>query len=156
MLPTLRRSLSILPLFALLSCSGSGDSPTGPAPTIESTTFASSLAIDLTQFTKTATGLYYKDVTVGTGAQVASGQSVTTNYIGWLANGTQFDIGTLQFTFGVGAVIAGWDQGLGGMRAGGTRMLIIPPALGYGTAGSGSKIPGNSILVFRVSLLSIP
>ncbi|MBI3567770.1 MAG: FKBP-type peptidyl-prolyl cis-trans isomerase [Gemmatimonadetes bacterium] len=151
---TFRRTAALLSLVVAAGCSTSADTP-ATAPDISTVTFASSLGIDLTQFTKTATGLYYRDVTVGTGAQVSSGQNITTNYVGWLTNGTQFDAGTLPFTFGVGQVIAGWDQGLGGMKVGGTRMLIIPPALGYGAQGSG-KIPGNAILVFRVSLLSIP
>lgn len=150
-----RRTVALLPMILVAACSSGGDSPT-TAPTIEATTFASSLGIDLTQYTKTATGLYYRDQTVGTGTQVGSGQKITTSYVGWLANGTQFDAGNISFNFGTGAVIAGWDQGMGGMKVGGTRWLIIPPALGYGAQGSPPQIPGNSILVFRVSLNSIP
>ena len=150
-----RRAIPLLSMLVVAACSSSGDSPTTP-PTIEATTFAASLGIDLTQYTRTATGLYYRDQTVGTGAQVAGGQKITTTYVGWLANGTQFDAGSISFSFGTGAVIPGWDQGMGGMRVGGTRWLIIPPALGYGTSGSPPQIPGNAILVFKVSLNSIP
>jgi FKBP-type peptidyl-prolyl cis-trans isomerase FkpA len=149
----LRRAVSLVAVLAA-ACSGSGDTP-ATAPTIEQTTFASSLGIDLTTFTRTATGLYYKDLNVGTGTQVATGQNVTTNYVGWLTNGTQFDAGSIQFIFGAGQVVAGWDQGLGGMKVGGARMLIVPPSLGYGASGRGN-VPGNSIMVFRVSILSIP
>jgi FKBP-type peptidyl-prolyl cis-trans isomerase len=150
-----RRAVVFAALVAA-ACGTSGDTaPNSAAPDIASATFASSLGIDLTQFTKTATGLYYKDVTVGTGAQVASGQSITTNYIGWLANGTQFDSGTIPFVYGVGQVIQGWDQGLGGMQVGAKRQLIIPPSLGYGASGSG-PIPGNAILVFNVEIISVP
>jgi len=150
----LRRTATLLSLILAASCGGGGDTPV-TAPAIESTTFASALGIDLSTFTKTSTGLYYKDLNVGTGTQVATGQNVTTNYIGWLTDGTQFDAGSIQFAFGTGAVIAGWDQGLGGMKVGGARMLIVPPALGYGSKGSG-KVPGNAIMVFRVSVITIP
>ena len=155
MSPSFRRTAALLPLIVAAACSSGGDSPT-TAPTIEATTFASALGVDLPQYTKTATGLYYRDQTVGTGAQVASGQKISTSYVGWLANGSQFDAGSISFTFGAGAVIPGWDQGMGGMKVGGTRWLIIPPALGYGAQGSPPQIPGNSILVFKVSLNSIP
>jgi FKBP-type peptidyl-prolyl cis-trans isomerase len=110
--------------------------------------------VNLAASTKTASGLYYRDITVGVGALVpaTSGASVTTTYAGYLRNGTQFDAGNLPaFTTGTGAVIDGYDEGVRGMRVGGQRQLIIPPALGYGSRGSGS-IPGNSILVFVITL----
>ena len=77
---------------------------------------------------------------------------MTTSYAGYLRNGTEFDSGSLPaFTTGTGAVIAGYDEGVRGMRVGGQRQLIIPPSLGYGSRGSGS-IPANSILVFVITL----
>ncbi len=96
----------------------------------------------------------------------ATGNTLTVNYTGWLysstaANfrGTQFDTSVgkqpFQFKLGVGSVIAGFDQGLVGMRVGGTRVLIIPSALGYGAAGVPGLIPPNSGLVFSVELLAV-
>ncbi len=106
-----------------------------------------------------ATGLVVQDEVVGTGATTAQlGDVLTVNYTGKLQNGTIFDtsIGKapIQFTLGAGQVIPGWDQGLQGMRVGGTRLLIIPPGLAYGSQGVGS-IPPNSTLVFEVQLLGV-
>lgn len=105
------------------------------------------------------------DIVVGTGAQAIGGRKLTVHYTGWLydadrpeSKGTQFDSSVggapYQFTLGLGQVIAGWDQGLPGMRVGGVRRLIVPPSLGYGSSGSGS-IPGNRALVFDVELLAV-
>lgn len=135
------------------------EAPTGPAPVIETTTFASSLGINLSLMTKTASGLYYQDVPAGSGTSAAKDIHVTVHYTGYLTNGTSFDtsIGKAPFPFvlGTGAVIAGWDEGLVGMRVGGTRKLVIPSQLAY-SGGSVGSIPPNSILVFNVQLLSIP
>lgn len=135
--------------------------PTGPAPAIEDTTFASSLNITLSSMTKTTNGVYFQDLTPGTGAAAASGSHLTVRYTGYFTNGTSFDtnIGSgktaLEFTLGSSQVIKGWDEGLVGLKVGGTRRLIIPPALGYGS-GQYQNIPPNSILVFTVQLVSIP
>jgi FKBP-type peptidyl-prolyl cis-trans isomerase FkpA len=103
-------------------------------------------------------GLVVQDEVVGTGATAAAGDVVTVNYTGKLQDGTVFDtsIGKtpFQFTLGVGQVLPGWDEGLQGMKVGGKRLLIIPPALGYGAQASG-PIPANSTLVFEVDLLSV-
>ena len=152
----LRRLTLAFIIAAMASgCQGSSDSPV--APNITSTTFAAALGVDLNASTKTATGLYYRDLIAGTGTAVSSGNVLTVRYTGWFTNGTQFDTNQsatgFGFTIGAGQVISGWDQGLIGMKVGGRRQLIIPPALGYGTAGSGS-IPGNSILVFTVDVLT--
>ncbi|MHB8719460.1 MAG: FKBP-type peptidyl-prolyl cis-trans isomerase [Candidatus Dormibacteria bacterium] len=109
--------------------------------------------------TAAAGGLQTGDITVGTGAVVANGDSLTVQYTGWLPNGTVFDssrsAGRQPFTFviGTGHVIAGWDQGLIGMRVGGKRRLVIPPSLGYGARATGC-IPANSTLLFDVEVLS--
>jgi peptidylprolyl isomerase len=126
---------------------------------IETTTFAPALGVDLAASTRTSTGLYYRDLTVGTGATVAAGQLVSVRYTGWLANGTQFDSNVssaspFEFTLGSGQVIPGFDQGIAGMRVGGRRQVIIPPALGYGAAGSGT-IPGNAVIVFTVEVVGV-
>jgi len=113
------------------------------------------------------TSLQTTDVTVGTGTQASIGRQLTVNYTGWVYSntasdhhGTQFDSSLspgrspFVFTLGVGQVIAGWDQGMNGMRVGGRRALIIPPSLGYGNQANGS-IPPNSTLIFDVELLDV-
>ena len=127
-------------------------------PEISSTTFAASLGVDLTTFTKTPSGLYYRDVTVGAGAVVANGQLVGIHYVGALPNGTQFDANVapatpFSFRLGTRAVIKGFDEGVAGMLVGGRRVLLVPPSLGYGAEAVGS-IPKNSILWFDVQVVS--
>jgi hypothetical protein len=109
---------------------------------------------------KTASGLKYTDLTVGTGATPQRGQTVTVHYTGTLENGTKFDSsvdrGTpADFRIGVGAVIKGWDEGLMTMKVGGKRRLVIPANLGYGPTGRPPDIPGNSTLLFDVELLGV-
>lgn len=104
-------------------------------------------------------GLQIQDEIVGQGQEVKSGDTVTVNYLGTLENGTKFDSSydrNQPFTtqIGVGAVIKGWDEGIVGMKIGGKRKLIIPPALGYGAQTAGS-IPPNSVLIFEVELVAI-
>ena len=100
-----------------------------------------------------------KDLIVGTGAEAKTGQSVTMNYVGVnYKTGKEFDSSwkrnePFNFTLGKKTVIAGWEKGIPGMKVGGRRELIIPPALGYGAAGSPPTIPGNETLVFVVDLL---
>ena len=100
-----------------------------------------------------------QDVVVGTGAIAAAGDTLTVNYIGTLTNGTKFDSSfdrgqPFTFVLGTGQVIAGWDQGVPGMRVGGERRLTIPPELAYGNRAVG-PIPANSTLVFYITLISI-
>jgi FKBP-type peptidyl-prolyl cis-trans isomerase len=108
-----------------------------------------------------STGLQVTDETVGTGAEAVSGKTVSVSYTGTLANGTVFDSTSkdggqpFSFTLGSGQVIKGWDQGLVGMKVGGTRKLVIPPSLAYGSSGAGSSIPPNATLTFVVQLLSV-
>lgn len=103
-------------------------------------------------------GLKYQDIAVGDGALAESGSTVSVNYTGWLANGTQFDSsvgrGPFSFRLGAGQVIKGWDEGVKGMRVGGKRKLTIPSDLGYGERGIG-PIPPNSTLLFDVELLDV-
>jgi FKBP-type peptidyl-prolyl cis-trans isomerase FkpA len=112
----------------------------------------------------TASGLQYEDTTPGTGAEAKAGQHVTVHYTGWLYNngvkGTKFDSSKDRndpFAFGLGAgmVIQGWDEGVQGMKVGGKRLLVIPPALGYGARGAGGVIPPNATLMFEVELLAV-
>jgi peptidylprolyl isomerase len=107
------------------------------------------------------TGLMYKDLKVGKGAEAAAGQTVDVQYTGVLfKDGTKFDASwdhggqPFSFALGQGMVIPGWDQGVAGMKKGGRRLLVIPPDLGYGPQGSG-PIPPDSTLVFVVDLEAI-
>ena len=136
-----------LPALLLAACGGGGSDTPAIAPVGPSV-------------------LQTSDSLVGAGAVAANGNTLTIHYTGWLysstaANyrGTQFDTSVgkqpFQFKLGAGTVIAGFDQGLVGMRVGGTRVLIIPGAMGYGAAGVPGLIPANSGLVFSVELLAV-
>jgi FKBP-type peptidyl-prolyl cis-trans isomerase FkpA len=110
--------------------------------------------------TTTASGLIIDDITEGAGEAAISGQSVTVHYTGWLTDGTKFDSSKdrddpFEFDLGARRVIAGWDEGVQGMRVGGVRKLTIPPALGYGARGAGGVIPPGATLVFEVELLGV-
>ncbi|MBP5988148.1 MAG: FKBP-type peptidyl-prolyl cis-trans isomerase [Azonexus sp.] len=108
----------------------------------------------------TASGLVYEDTVVGEGAEAKAGQQVSVHYTGWLTNGSKFDSSKdrndpFEFSLGMRQVIGGWDEGVQGMKIGGTRKLTIPPHLGYGARGAGGVIPPNATLVFEVELLGI-
>jgi FKBP-type peptidyl-prolyl cis-trans isomerase len=127
-------------------------------PNIEKVYFDPSLNVNLAASTKTASGLYYRDLQVGDGTQVlmVNGDSVGVRYTGRLRNAVQFDSNVdattpLRFRTGSGSMIAGFDEGVRGMRVNGRRQLIIPPDLAYGRTGR-DGIPTNSILVFEVTL----
>ena len=122
---------------------------------IEAASYAQGLGVDLKASVKSATGLYYRDLVVGTGAEATPGKQASVKYDGTLADGTRFDAGTFPFIVGAHRVVAGWDEGVAGMKVGGKRQLIIPPDLGYGPAGSPPRIPPNSIMVFMVELLGV-
>jgi peptidylprolyl isomerase len=109
-------------------------------------------------------GLKYTDTKTGDGATATSGNKVSVHYTGWLYNnnakGAKFDSSVdrgqpFQFTLGAHQVIAGWDEGVAGMKVGGKRTLIIPPELGYGAGGAGGVIPPNATLMFDVELLGV-
>lgn len=102
-----------------------------------------------------------EDTNIGEGQMCNKGDYVLMEYTGTLTNGAEFDSNTggdkLPFSFTIGnqQVIKGWDLGIPGMKAGGERLLTIPPELGYGAQGAGEKIPGNSTLIFKVKLLDV-
>ena len=146
----IRALISCVAVAALLAGCGDGDdTPTGPS-------------LPTTQFTQT-------DLVVGSGATAALGRTVTVNYSLWLYDPARPDSKgqLLQTTVGgspasfplaSGQVIAGWVQGVPGMRVGGQRRLIIPPSLAYGSAGAGSgpgSVPPNATLVFDIELLAV-
>ena len=137
---------SIACAVALTACGGGGsDTPATPTPVQP-------------VFSKT-------DIVVGTGAEAVAGSTVTVHYTGWLYSegasgnkGMQFEtsVGGTPFSFplGQGRVIAGWDQGVVGMKVGGKRTLVIPASMAYGATAQG-KIPANSALVFDVEVLAV-
>ena len=139
-------------LAAFSACGGNGGGP-------EATTGGSGVS--------NSTTLQVTEVKVGTGTEATNGKVVSVHYTGWLYNeaaadkhGTKFDSSRdrnqpFEFGLGAGQVIRGWDQGVAGMKVGGQRTLIIPPSLGYGSAGAGGVIPGNATLVFDVELLGV-
>ena len=109
---------------------------------------------------KTASGLEYWDIKVGTGAVAEAGKKVKVDYTGWLTNGKKFDssVGTgrsMDFLLGGGQVIKGWDEGVAGMKVGGKRQLRIPPDLAYGAGGYSTVIPPNATLIFDVQLVDV-
>jgi len=108
----------------------------------------------------TDSGLQYVVIAEGDGAQPQTGQRVFVHYVGTLEDGTKFDSSRdrgrpFDFTVGQGQVIKGWDEGVGAMKVGDRRKLIIPPDLGYGARGAGGVIPPNATLIFDVELLRI-
>lgn len=112
---------------------------------------------------KSETRALMGDAQMGDGAELKAGNTAVVYYRGWLTNGTLFDqsrvdasgkLQTFEFTMGSHQVISGWEQGLIGMKAGGVRLLVIPPSAGYGASGQGS-IPPNSVLVFQVQLVAV-
>jgi len=119
--------------------------------------------------TQTATfgeNLQKIDVRVGIGREAKVGDIAVVHYTGWLydplenkEHGTKFDSsvggGPFSFPIGIGKVIKGWDKGVVGMKVGGKRTLIIPPALAYGSRGTGNIIPGNATLIFDVELMDV-
>jgi FKBP-type peptidyl-prolyl cis-trans isomerase FkpA len=151
--------LGFLLTVATLGTLACGDGSGGPV-TLSNDTFATELNVDLSAMTQTPSGLYYQDLEVGSGTEAQNGADVTVHYTGWLTDGTKFDSsvdrGTpFAFPLGAGQVIAGWDEGVNGMRVGGKRKLVIPPDLAYGDRGAGNAIPPGATLVFDVELLDV-
>ena len=141
-----RHIILLLLLAATLACGGSEGTPMADP--------------GITQLQKV-------DSKVGDGAEARAGRVVRVHYTGWLYDaskadkrGKKFDSSKdrndpFEFPLGGGQVIPGWDQGFAGMKVGGTRVLTIPPAMGYGARGAGADIPPNSTLVFEVELLEV-
>ncbi len=140
-------------LIATIACGGSDSTsePTEGAPMAETG----------------VNELQMVDIKVGDGAEARAGRVVRVHYTGWLFDaskadkrGDKFDSSKdrnepFEFPLGGGQVIPGWDQGFAGMKVGGTRVLTIPPAMGYGARGAGGVIPPNATLVFEVELLEV-
>lgn len=119
---------------------------------------------DKKKMTTTESGLQYRDIKEGTGAEPKKGQTVVVHYTGWLwedgKKGDKFDSSVdrgqkFDFQIGVGQVIKGWDEGVGTMKVGGKRELLIPAKLAYGSRGAGGVIPPNATLLFEVELFDV-
>jgi FKBP-type peptidyl-prolyl cis-trans isomerase len=142
----MRQLLTVLAVAALFA--GCNDTTTYPGMRTEN------------KVQSTTTGLKYIDMTEGAGPAAVAGQIVTVHYTGFLMDSTKFDSSVdsgepLEFRLGTGKVIAGWDQGVAGMKVGGKRKLIVPSQLGYGDRGIPRLIPPGAQLVFDVELLGV-
>jgi FKBP-type peptidyl-prolyl cis-trans isomerase FkpA len=153
-MPT-NRLLVLLPLLLCAACGGDGGSTTSTAPAARSGAVAD------------VASLGTEDRVAGSGAEARPGMVVSVHYTGWLYDpsaadkrGRKFDSSKdrgqpFEFQLGNRDVIAGWDEGVKGMKVGGTRILTIPSAMGYGARGAGGDIPGGAALVFEVELLGV-
>ena len=144
-----------LPLLAAACGDASGPSD----PDLSTIEFAPALGVDIATMQKVGSGVYIKDLVVGTGAEVAQGRTLQVRYRGFLPSGVEFQNNaapnpTFRLVLGQNLVIAGWEQGIPGMKVGGKRLLVIPPSLGYGSQPR-DGIPANSVLVFEVEIVSM-
>ena len=134
---------------------------TQPDSTQVTDTYAPQLDVDLSRMQRSETGLHTETIVEGDGDAVQAGDSVQVHYTGWFPDGRTFDSsrapnrGPYGVRVGAGGVIAGWDEGLQGMRVGERRRLVVPPALGYGSQGYPGAIPPNATLVFEIELVEI-
>ena len=153
------RLLAFLSPLAFTAClSGTETQPRQGTP-IDCETLATGLTAAEPSLTTTASGLKYRDQTVGTGTTASTGTTVRIHYSGCLTSGVKFDENTdvdlpLQFVVGDTQIIDGFNEGMVGMQVGGRRQLVIPPELGYGATGNGTAIPPNATLVFTIDLLA--
>jgi len=160
LVPALPRLLAAIAAIAAIGTSAAQTAPAPAAAGAPSTSLASKIGANVTQLQKI-------DVSTGTGAEAVAGKVVVVHYTGWLYNpaaqdghGAKFDSSVdrktpFDFPLGRGQVIKGWDEGVAGMKVGGKRTLVIPPAMGYGARGAGGVIPPNATLLFDVELLEV-
>lgn len=157
--PEFRRARfgSPLVLLAAATAACGGDDANVPSNPLTET-FAPVTGVVLANMQTMTEGLYYQDLTVGTGLEAISGRNLQVQYTGWFTTGKVFDSNTtptgIAFQLGRGQVIAGWDRGIVGMRPGGKRKLVIASPLAYGSSGR-DGIPANTTLVFDVTLISV-
>jgi peptidylprolyl isomerase len=168
--------LLLVPVIALSACGGEEEPAAGAAatsgPTPDAAAFVDALAAEISKDTKTKptipvpegaapAELVKRDIVPGTGARAGKGDQVSVQYVGTsFSTGSEFDTSWTRgepFQFGIGGrqVIAGWDQGVAGMRQGGRRLLVIPPDLGYGPQGSPPSIGPDETLLFVVDLVKV-
>lgn len=165
----IRLSLALLAVVFLAGCAGSAGSNAPQADSSSSASAPAAAAAPEAAATtsaprgkvhKLASGLVYEDLIVGNGKMADPGLQVSVDYRGTLADGTpvdnSYDRGRpYTFTLGAGQVVAGWDEGIKGMRVGGKRKLTIPPDMGYGAEGRPPVVPPNSVLLFEVVLVAV-
>jgi FKBP-type peptidyl-prolyl cis-trans isomerase len=170
------RILAAAPVVLLVACSNLTAPPQPEAISTDTTTTAAKPAASAAHPAPSASAaaaptpppppadpnakLISTDIVVGKGAEAKTGDSVSVHYTGTLTDGKQFDSSRTRnqpfvFTLGQGRVIKGWDQGVVGMKVGGKRKLVIPPALGYGERGMPPVIPQNATLNFDIELLEV-
>lgn len=153
---SLNRFMLVLASLALGACNlDVAQPPNTPSdPTTE--TFASNLKVDLSTMQKTAAGDYYKDVTVGGGAELTLtlGRTVIVSYAGFIKTGQLFTQSLNQLTT-INNFPVGMQDGMAGMREGGERLIVVPSALGYGNT-PGAPVPPNSTLIIDVILNQLP
>jgi FKBP-type peptidyl-prolyl cis-trans isomerase FkpA len=130
------------------------------APRIDVTSSPKDAAQPLEQNNQTVNNMKIETTKEGSGAEIKNGQTAVVDYVGKLTDGTVFDASarhgqSFEFPLGAGMVIKGWDQGVLGMKVGETRVLTIPPELGYAARGAGDVIPPNATLIFEVTLVGI-
>lgn len=159
-----RRPLRILLLPLVLTLAACGGDENGPAEVVlqdpADISYAPSLGVDLSAMELQPSGLYIRDLQEGEGEPTVAGDVMVVHYSGWLNDGTLFDSSHSRNTpfavpTGAGQVIAGWEEGLPGMRVGGVRQLVIPPQLAYGAQSPSPFIPAGSVLIFEVELLEV-
>ncbi len=149
------RALLACSLLVLSAC---GEPESGEP---EKISYASQLGVDLGAMARSPSGLYTQDLQPGTGEEAVAGREVAMRYTGWLPQGTEFDSNAdanerpFWFTLGQGRVIAGWEEGVVGMKVGGKRRLVIPSRLAYGAQGVPPVIPPHSVLIFDVELTAM-
>lgn len=162
--------LNIMAIF-LVACATATPAPTStpaavPAPTPTTVPLVSEPSVDSSQGSDPAlvittdSGLQYRDLVVGTGAEASVGATAVVHYTGWLMDGTKFDSSLdsgnpFSFSIGAGDVIKGWDEGVASMKVGSKRELTIPADLAYGDRGAGGRIPPGATLIFEVELLEL-
>jgi FKBP-type peptidyl-prolyl cis-trans isomerase FkpA len=147
-----------------IGAAGNGTGPQAQSQQPTSNQQSGDVTFDPTQFGrydkyKDSQSTAYATISEGTGAEAVQGKKITVNYRGWLTDGKVFDENVdpkkpYSFTLGSQQVIPGWEQGIAGMKVGGERLLIVPPAFGYGATGNG-PIPGNAVLVFDVKVVAV-
>ena len=117
-------------------------------------------AVNAANYTTTSSGVKYASVLIGQGDPAAKGDSVSIRYNAWLPNGTLVDMARdhgdlVSVKVGEGKVVKGLEEALVGMRAGEVRQVMVPPGLAYGAKGNGRLIPGNTVLTYKVEMVSI-
>ena len=154
------RLIVLLPTLLLAACGGGAPSASSSSSTPAPGASAPAAAADVG-------ALAVEDRVAGTGGEARPGMLVSVHYTGWLYDpsaadkrGKKFDSSKdrgqpFEFQLGQGDVIPGWDEGVKGMKVGGTRVLTIPSAMGYGARGAGGDIPPNAALVFEVELIGL-